>query len=539
MASVVRLSEETIDDLQVDDQVAVLSLAWALRRQVNSRFLLSATVELCSPEELPNFDDALQRQELSDRYFLFFRRYSLSGPAALAWFRACAAATVRLPEQERADTPLHVQQLLAEPPWPGLSCPWDLLTPGAIASSGPGRRVSLIPETVGWESSHWEAAERDAALSWLDERLAFDFHTDPEHLGAVHLLLQDPNLSNVHVERVPDADPAFRMRVKPYFRGAPASGYTFTLYRQRPHAGEAAISFPLVGEQVIDLPATPFTVSTEVTHERRGLIWQEPPAVFLDGMSFEANLVLHSRRVDIEATGSRAPDSYSVPLVRDSETVDVSMGARSRTAAQVLSGNRARAEKRHPPYQRWFDGDAGAAAPAVRELIATTRRAAWIVDPYFDDVELRRFALAVGRTAAPIKVLTSAEGLRNNGKRGGSVPGARLLATALKAEASPFGQSSVEIRVMVGVRPEVHDRFLQVDDALWLLGSSLNEFGSRGTMLVAVPDPDVVFPKLEQAWEKAPLLADWVAARPVRVVNTWWSRWWRPRPRTKYLARLG
>jgi hypothetical protein len=37
----------------------------------------------------------------------------------------------------------------------------------------------------------------------------------------VHPLLQDPNLSNAHVERMTDTEPGFKMRAVLYFRGAP------------------------------------------------------------------------------------------------------------------------------------------------------------------------------------------------------------------------------------------------------------------------------------------------------------------------------
>lgn len=62
----------------------------------------------------------------------------------------------------------------------------------------------------------------------------------------------------------------------------------------------------------------------------------------------------------------------------------------------------------------------------------------------------------------------------------------------------------------------MHDRFLVVDVSVWLLGSSLNEFGSRGTMLVALPEPDAVTRRIEQAWTQAVPLEVWLARRGAR-----------------------
>ena len=58
----------------------------------------------------------------------------------------------------------------------------------------------------------------------------------------------------------------------------------------------------------------------------------------------------------------------------------------------------------------------------------------------------------------------------------------------------------IVIKMMPGNRPDVHDRFLLVDDRVFLLGSSLGEFGSRGTTLLRLPYPELVRPKLEAAW---------------------------------------
>lgn len=331
------------------------------------------------------------------------------------------------------------------------------------------------------------------------------------------------------------------MRIVPQFVAGPSPGFTFTLRRQRPHSEETPLSFPLSGELILELPHTPFTFTSEVHHERRGLVWRVGPAVFLDGATFEAELVIRSHNVSIPASAGRVADSYSVPVVKDSEVVQVTATHASAvgwTAAQVLAGNRARAEKRHAPYQQWFDGSADAAAPAIRALIQRTRLEALLVDPYFDETELHRFALAVGRTKAQILILTSAEGLRSNARRSDQVVGAALLTAAAKAAAVGAGPGHIEIRVMTGSRPDVHDRFLRVDNALWLLGSSLNEFGSRGTMLVAVPDPDAILPAILEAWERAVPLATWMGVRRRRRPNPWWPSWW-GRRRSRYVARLG
>jgi hypothetical protein len=75
---------------------------------------------------------------------------------------------------------------------------------------------------------------------------------------------------------------------------------------------------------------------------------------------------------------------------------------------------------------------------------------------------------------------------------------------------------------MPGQKSPVHDRFLIVDGTVWVLGASLNEFGSRGTLLMKLPaTPEtggssafsVRTNVFEVHWAKSDLLAEWVERR--------------------------
>lgn len=73
--------------------------------------------------------------------------------------------------------------------------------------------------------------------------------------------------------------------------------------------------------------------------------------------------------------------------------------------------------------------------------------------------------------------------------------------------------------MVAGSEPDIHDLFLRVDEAIWQLGSSLNEFGDRCIMLVALPDPDAISPKLQAAWGRAEPRANWIAAGSLADVS--------------------
>jgi hypothetical protein len=71
------------------------------------------------------------------------------------------------------------------------------------------------------------------------------------------------------------------------------------------------------------------------------------------------------------------------------------------------------------------------------------------------------------------------------------------LETLRKEDFGPY-----EIRVLEGrEQSPIHDRFLVIDDEAWLLGSSFNKFGNRGTMLVKLHRPKPVIDILMDYWE--------------------------------------
>lgn len=72
-----------------------------------------------------------------------------------------------------------------------------------------------------------------------------------------------------------------------------------------------------------------------------------------------------------------------------------------------------------------------------------------------------------------------------------------------------------EVRVMHGKDPPIHDRFLIVDDHVWLLGSSFNEFGARGSMMVRIGGSDRLLEDLEAIWQSSEPLANWIARHPM------------------------
>jgi hypothetical protein len=189
---------------------------------------------------------------------------------------------------------------------------------------------------------------------------------------------------------------------------------------------------------------------------------------------------------------------------------------REATAARVLSKvkHRLKSGALSGDKQQWFQkGDVEAAESAVRKILSAARTRALVVDPYFGADDVKLWLPTIGSGATEVQVLTSVAGLRQRSvarslaDRQRELEELEKLRNEIRAAAAEGLLNRTTVRVMMGASPAVHDRFLVADETIWLLGSSLNSFGTRGTMLVQLPLPLAVLPNLEQVWtgESIPL----------------------------------
>ena len=169
--------------------------------------------------------------------------------------------------------------------------------------------------------------------------------------------------------------------------------------------------------------------------------------------------------------------------------------------------------------QRWFHRSRTEATEFVRSIIGTARERVWIVDPYFAAPELFSFALATTHAAAKVVILTGAStAMQTPDSIDSTIEAGEQLLRAL----SRTEMSHIEVKVMTGDMPTVHDRFLVIDEAVWFTGNSLNSLGERAGMMISVPAPDVVAAKLQSILDdpvRTKTLADWVAARRAKKTS--------------------
>jgi hypothetical protein len=440
----------------------------------------------------------------------------------LEWYRACAAGRANLPqtadERARGAKPLALElpPFDEEPTFPNVVFDGEeeFWSGSRFWGSRPGgtRRHQLVSQDPALAFREWTERGREEARSWLKAELPVDVLERPLLTGSVHLLLTNPVFGEVHVRLNGDTPTQVHMALQRW-PGRPLPRLKVFMRDDRPTGPAFLREFDLAGPSMtIDLPQEPHQFSCAISSERDGLLFASQPATFIRQIAIQRGVVGSQRRVEVPARSrARGAEQYSVH-VASVETQHI--GERPLNSAMAtLVRDSLEAEQRREATrrdQRWFDGDVDGATNFIRDLVANAHTDVLIVDPYFGFTEALRFAFAPKIEGAKVRILTSREYLGR--KRERDEQQAQHLKAVVDDLARRDPTLTIEVRVARGERAPVHDRFIVVDHRVaWLVGSSLNEFGSRGTMTVRLPYVAPVLLALEKHWDASPTLDAWLA----------------------------
>ena len=498
--------------LESDYGCAVLHLAWATNPLSWEETLLCAAVELL-PTEIPPPILQLRETVISKRFVIHLREVRVSVPRALSWFKRAARGEVTRANDDGSlseDGDSAAPQLVAgpfaqEPPEGGL------MTASLRVPFSPDWHQSVRVRHLITDSdpmATWLDAERKAVVEWLASDAHVDFDLFPEYTGSVHLLAPNPVFRSFSaVPRRSDdgrcvLDIAFVPRV-----GRAAAGLQ-VLVEEKRESGVGFIRCATVEENTarFELPYFPAEIRERVVDPTRGLLHDGHFGLFGVGFNMVVELASTVRHVepgggaqpyDVNLVGGRRSVSHIPPVV----DVSQALGRLHRGSAE-----RARRE-RGASQQKWFRDQAPDAVEALRSLVGGAKGEVFICDPYFEAGDLMKVVLAIADPSTVVRVLGSGKRM----KAGNSVVANDLEKALATAAMAPLSNAT-EVRAMPGTSPPVHDRFILVGDALWMLGSSLNHFGERGTLMVRVPDPVPVLADLEAIWADSAPFADWLRA---------------------------
>jgi hypothetical protein len=511
VSDVARESPDSFPYFDEDYEWAVLRLTWAVNRMTAARVLLCAAAEM-HPREVPPPDvGGLRHKNLSNRFFLYALDIVISARRALQWFDDTAAGDCICPEPSLKLAPAGTTSAVrfvtaafeAEPPAPAFIVPTEVSVPFAAGWYPDPRVRHLIAMTNPADA--FTQSERSIATKWMEGETHVDFGVLPELWGSVHLIAGNPAFRSIRVRLERDAAdrPSLVVVITPRTNRSVA-GLQLLVEEERA-TGVGVLTSMTLADAItrIPLPATPGGLRERILDPKRGVLYAGHFGVFEVGFELTANLVTTQRAV---AAPGPDEDAYTVPLVGSHSVVSRMEKRKPALADRKLrngSGDRAR-RLNGESSQRWFRDRVRDGHKALRDVIGKVKSGVLICDSYFGGDDLRRVVLAIEDPRVPVRVLTSAKFLAPNG-----LGQAEHLARVLADVAASPPINPIEIRIMGGKEPDIHDRFLWLGDKLWMLGSSINRFGSRGTLMVVVPDHRPVMADLEEVWERSAGLDAW------------------------------
>ena len=496
---------------------AVIHLAWFRDDQV--RHLLFGMVELL-PNEFPetaSCEEQLFRAKNKGCSYLHYRRFALAVTDAIHWYERAIRDDLSLPAAPHTPTPGDGAKLLGgpfveEPNWP------YFVTSNKLAFAPDwvqGSRAHFLYSKNGLPREIQELIQKDENRAKLEEWLLFDLvDAYYEYQGAICLIAPNPlfrSIRKTHLEK-PNAGSAETVAYKLVARqGQCLSGLRMEIVNEclRGRMTPVIHKFDKDAIAVLEFPEEINREGRAITHPEYGLLYWSEPAPVLRSVRIEGAIQRRRKKVKVPARGRKHPAySYDVAewekdsvVGEDRQNADV--GSRLAQAEYRRSRQQAAIE------QQWFHNKPAEAAQYIRDKIGAADESVLIADPYFAGRELLAFGHAIQWPSVQLRILTSAEFLKGKGRIDGNIRAGEELQKVLNETFKTYS-TKPEIRVLGGKVPDLHDRFLVVDEKVWLSGNSLHAIGERASMIVGLPDPEPVSGYLEDLWNNATPLARWL-----------------------------
>jgi hypothetical protein len=124
------------------------------------------------------------------------------------------------------------------------------------------------------------------------------------------------------------------------------------------------------------------------------------------------------------------------------------------------------------------------------------------------------FGHARTRPSVELRILVGASFLRGESSEYPGQEHGDLMQKALAGFDQRKGTGPLNIHVMPGSSPVVHDRFVITDDEVWFSGQSLGDVGRRAGLIIRIPDPRTVISEIEAIWQnQSEPFSDWIRQR--------------------------
>lgn len=493
---------------------ALVHLAWAV--QAHRRHLIFGWIEIFPPgyPEQTGHPYIPMDEEPIPGTRLYVGRFPMSQTDAERLYQDVALGQMTLPAHPEKPSPGDGQPVStglmeAEPPGGQSEClamglPFVSAVHGGLHVSG----LFGIPEV-----EVRRAVLQSNANTWLSENLHFPLEDHPEYIGAMLRVRHDPIIRTVEQHLAPHDDTDDEVIRITTWPGTDFTGCEILALEQRPFGVAAVLRERLQGPvHVLHWPHKIEHTGIAIIHPKEGLCWWREPLPYIRSIKLGVTPIGRRKLIELQGPDGTVKDRYEVheSLGLASQSLIGEQPNPGAISSRYYSARQMRKQRslRKSLGFRWFD-DPDTAAKEVRALIRSAQVQVWIIDPYFVGEPLVRFAFAAPEHVL-VRILTSAKALKAKLEDHQHYAGQRLNRLLQESVAKNI-HGDIKVWVMPGREPPIHDRFLIIDNKMWLSGNSLNAIGERPSVLIEIPDPLDIVEKLAPFQDEAVPFEKWFA----------------------------
>lgn len=332
------------------------------------------------------------------------------------------------------------------------------------------------------------------------KHLGFDIQSLQEHLGNVYLFCCNPVIRKYDLSLLDfDTDLLARFYVR---KNQSLDGCKITFWDKRAGNLSFNLEHPIVDRLTrLKLPVFPQLLITTI-FDRNGYPLENHSAGWAN---FELNMGVQESVVNLFDDKSGAVTS----VAKVSSAGISRMGTYDHSLANYLKDShkkrRVALAKANKEFA-FFPGGASDKEEArdyIADLVNKSSQSCVLLDPYFSAQALY-YAFVISKLSVPIQIIGAAFYLRKKIDR--DDPDSQTYGQALLEQLQSYRQQvplqSIECRVLLGKKSQLHDRYIVSDENVYLLGSSFHEFGARATSIFKVPAPDEMIAKATEWWSE-------------------------------------
>lgn len=461
---------------------ALITIAWCIpsasKGQNARRRLVFASVELIPKywgEEYGNKEDSVQTRNPNCRYY--YRRWETCVNDALEWYKSIHQNHVLyLPNETEKKVylfPEGVENALVETPaYPYLATSID--SPIVPSNWGAVRLSHLTPHNIDKDIILLDLMNDETIYEWFNSRLMFELNENIDYLSSVNLIVPNPYYCRSFLKLDSKSD-------------SNKESVFFSLDNYPKNDSLQLICCESINDEISNLKTypinqNPINIPLLKTGDKFGyaVFTRNNDLIDYSGFnSFVRKICFNIRMTGIQVAYKNA-NNKEISVEKNQKEESIITGEQE-SPEIVLSHKKAmikhsREERRTAENQLFFCQE-DEAAVFVRKLINSAQKSLFIIDPYFNEIQVVDYLLSVSNRHIKIKVLTSSEAFTKE-----------HLETDIIEMRTKFKNrgliDELEIDIMTG-RPLFHDRFLIIDEKdVWLSGNSLHNIGSRFSSLI-------------------------------------------------------